>query len=72
MDYAQNSRTGAGDDVPTVPELALYMIETAADMLLWYYADGVVREVVHPLRHLSDELEAAIEEDLNTLIEEVL
>lgn len=72
LDYAQNSRTCAGDDIPTVPELALEMIEPATDMLVWCYPDGVVRQVVHPIRHLLDQLEGAIEEDLNTLIEEVL
>jgi len=72
LDYAQNSRTGAGDDVPTVPELALGMIETATDMLVWCYPDGVVRQVVHPIRHLADEVEAAIDEDLDSLIRELL
>jgi len=71
LDYAQNSRTSAGDEVPTVPELALDMIGTAVEMLLWYYPHGVVREILNPVRNLRDELEAALEEDLETLIQEL-
>jgi len=72
LEYFNDRIAGSGGEIPTVPELAVDLIGAAIQMLLWRYPDGVVRNLVNAIRAVPAELEAAIEEDLNTLIQEVL
>jgi len=72
LQYVQYGLTPADDEILTVPELAVDMVRTAVEMLLWYYPHGVVREILNPVRNLPDELEAAMEEYLDGLIAQLL
>jgi len=59
------------DGPPTVPRLAVLMIRTAFQMLLWCYPDGPVAEAVNVAADLPKKLERLIGEELNSLLGEV-
>lgn len=59
------------DEPPTVPRLAVLMIRTAFQMLLWCYPDGPVAEAVNAIGDLPDKLERLMEDELNSLLEEI-
>ena len=70
-DYTDGGRTHAGDEAPTVSELAVLMIRTGIEMLRWRYPDRLVAEAVNAIRDLPDKLERLIEHELKGLLEEV-
>jgi len=70
-DYTDGGRTHAGDEAPTGSELAVLMIRTGIEMLRWRYPDGPVAEAVCAIRNLPDRLERLVEDELNSLLEDV-
>jgi len=70
-DYTCGGRTHAGDEAPPLPELAVLMIRTAFEMLLWRYDDGSVVEAVNAAADLPNKLERLIGDELDSLLGEV-
>lgn len=70
-DYADGGRTHAGDEAPPLPELAVLMIRTGIEMLRWRYTDGPVAETLKAVCDLPHRLERLMEDELNSLLEEV-
>lgn len=52
--------------------LAVLMIRTGREMLLWCFPDGPVAEAVNTIRDLPDRLERLVQVELDSPIEEML
>ena len=72
FDYIATHCTQSGEEPPSVSDLAVLMIRTGIEMLRWRYPEGPAAETLNAIRDLPHKLERLMQDELNSLLEEVL